>query len=89
MARPLYEHYPIIAACLWCGEDLVDGAKESGWTGEGPDYMTNDGDYGCGPSPDTLADEGVGSHTPNEFTTWDKHRIRVRLDVVLEHKHEW
>lgn len=87
--RPMYAHYPVIATCLWCGQHLVDGAKESGYTGEGPDYMTKDGDYGCGDSPDTDPEQGVGSHTPNEFETWDGHRVRVRLYAVMEHKHEW
>lgn len=47
--------------CLYCGEIVVDGAEESGFTGIGPDWMTKDGDFGCGASPETT-EEGVGSH---------------------------
>lgn len=75
-----------IATCLWCRQRLVDGKKESGFTGEGPDYMTSDGDFGCDPSPDTTKD-GVGAHTPNEFKTWDNHIIRVTEVYTWEHDH--
>ncbi len=86
--RPMYADRRTIATCLWCGESLVDGAAESGWTGKGPDYMTKDGDYGCDLSPDTDPEEGVGSHTPNRFETWDGHVIRVteRGYEVRQHK---
>ena len=78
----------IIATCIWCKSDLVDGREESGFTGEGPDYMTPDGDFGCDPSPDSTAD-GVGSHAPNSFTTWDGHLIEVTDCKVVKHNHEW
>lgn len=67
---------PIITHCLWCRQGLVDGKEESGFTGEGPDYMLPDGDFGCGDSPDT-GEDGTGSHTPDEFETKDGHLIRV------------
>ena len=83
--RPMYADRPTIAKCLWCGQSLVDGREESGFTGEGPDYMTKDGDYGCDDSPDT-GEDGTGSHTPNRFTTWDDHVIRVTEYRVERHK---
>ena len=62
--------------CLFCGLAVVDGREESGFTGEGPDWMV-DGDFGCDESPETLppgdtpaddegADVGTGSHAVTE-----------------------
>jgi hypothetical protein len=49
--------------CAHCGEsiylDIVEGGGVSDW-------KTEDGDYGCGDSPDT-GSEGTGSHTPERL----------------------
>lgn len=71
----MYSGRKTIGRCLYCRQRLVDGAKESGFTG-GVDYMTDDGDYGCDRSPDSN-EAGVGSHTPDTFLAWDGHTIRV------------
>lgn len=88
MTKPLFDDlYPgrrKIATCLWCGTDLVDGADVSGFTGEGPDYMSRDGDFGCDRSPDSGPDS-VGAHTPDRFVTWDDHVIRVTAYDVRRH----
>lgn len=70
----------IDVACLWCGQDLVDGREESGYTGKGPDWMTEDGDFGCGDSPDT-GDDGTGGHTPDWLVTWDGNLVHVENNV--------
>ena len=41
--------------CFWCRQELRDGREESGYTGEGPDWCTLDGDFGCDA-------EGCGDH---------------------------
>jgi len=55
--------------CVHCGQriylDIVEG-------GGCPDWRTEDGDYGCGESPDTDTvvdgeDGGTGSHTPRKL----------------------
>lgn len=46
--------------CIWCKRRLTDGRLESGWIGEGPDWM-DDGDFGCDCSP-TTSEDGVGRH---------------------------
>ena len=46
--------------CIWCKRRLTDGREESGWIGDGPDWMDN-GDFGCGDSPITNED-GTGRH---------------------------
>ena len=51
--------------CHWCEQLLVDGKMASGYTGPGPDWCTEDGDYGCDASPET-SEEGVGSHATEE-----------------------
>ena len=83
---PLYADREVIATCLWCGEDLVDGKEESCFTGEGPDYMTDDGDYGCNESPDT-GEDGTGSHTPNRVKLWDGHAITIHDYDPLDVEH--
>lgn len=65
--------------CLWCGQKLANGAKASGFTGDGPDWMTPEGDFGCDNSPDST-DESAGGHTPNIVATWDGHLVRVKYD---------
>jgi hypothetical protein len=57
--------------CLFCGLEVVDGREVSGFTGEGPDWMTKDGDFGCDNSPETSWNEddedgGCGSHAVTE-----------------------
>lgn len=52
------------AECLWCGEWVTDGSEESGYTGDGPDWM-DDGDFGCSDSP-LNTDEGTGGHQTRE-----------------------
>lgn len=47
--------------CRFCGEEVVDGREESGFTGEGPDWMTPRGDFGCAESPEA-SDGSCGSH---------------------------
>ena len=47
--------------CRFCRRKIVDGRVESG--AEDVDWMTEDGDYGCGEHPDSN-DEGVASHEP-------------------------
>jgi hypothetical protein len=49
--------------CRHCRRKLVDGRLESGFTGEGPDWMTEDGDFGCNGNP-TSDEEGAGDHSP-------------------------
>lgn len=73
--RDLYGKRRTIGHCLWCGERLVNGANLSGYV-KGPDYMTPDGDFGCGESPDTQED-GTGGHTPDEVPTQDGHVVRI------------
>ena len=68
-----------IITCLYCRQDLYDGREESGFTGEGPDYCTADGDFGCGDSPDTDPELGTGSHTPSVITLWDGNIIRILM----------
>lgn len=57
--------------CLNCGHpiflDIVEG-------GGGPDWKTQDGDYGCELSPETT-EEGVGSHVPVKL---NDHLYRAR-----------
>ena len=87
MAKPpMYAGYRTIATCLWCGQELVDGRVEAGSAGVGPLYMTRDGDYGCGDSPDTTQD-GCGRHTSDVMTTGDGHAVKVSLDQVVQHDH--
>jgi len=50
--------------CFFCRQDITDGAKESGWTGLGPDWMV-DGDFGCDKNPIT-GEEGCGGHMTRE-----------------------
>lgn len=50
-----------MTTCVFCKQELVDGAEESGWTGIGPDWMTPEGDFGCDSAPETNH-EGVGGH---------------------------
>jgi hypothetical protein len=53
--------------CVFCRRFLIDGKVESGYTGEGADWMLEDGDYGCDDNP-ISCDEGVGPHmTLNEL----------------------
>ena len=88
---PKYGRRRVLAQCLWCGVDLVDGKDVSGYTGSGPDYMATDGDFGCGGSPDT-SPEGTGSHTPNIITTQDGHTVRIPVGArgqIMEHNHKW
>jgi hypothetical protein len=70
--------------CLWCAERIRDGRDESGYTGDGADWMTDDGDFGCGDSPDS-GEDGTGGHTSNELTTDDGHVVRVTLDPSGHH----
>jgi hypothetical protein len=49
------------SCCRFCGLKIVDGRVESG--AEDVDWMTEDGDFGCGEHPDSN-DEGVASHEP-------------------------
>lgn len=51
-----------IPTCTNCGQVVRDGKEESGFTGDGPDWCTADGDFGCDYSPDTN-ENGVGNHT--------------------------
>lgn len=51
---------PEIEKCLFCGEYVTDGSKESGWTGLTPDWMA-DGDFGCDCNP-ISGEDGVGGH---------------------------
>ena len=51
--------------CFWCDLSIIDGKVGSGYTGPGPDWCTEEGDYGCDNSPETCA-EGVGSHATEE-----------------------
>lgn len=47
--------------CRFCKRGVLDGSEESGYTGDDPDWMTEDGDFGCDYSPET-SEDGVGSH---------------------------
>lgn len=47
--------------CLFCGQWVVDGRDESGYTGLNPDWMTDNGDFGCDGNPITTR-EGCGGH---------------------------
>jgi hypothetical protein len=55
--------------CFWCKETLYDAGKESGWTGEGPDWASGleiNGewygfDWGCDEHPITNEDR-CGPH---------------------------
>lgn len=49
--------------CLWCREPLVNGVLISG--GIGVDWMTDNGDFGCGSHPLTN-EEGTWSHQTRE-----------------------
>lgn len=48
------------STCIHCGAtislDIVQGGGVPDWS--------NDGDYGCGSSPDTIDGGGVGGHAP-------------------------
>ncbi len=48
--------------CMHCGQEVTDGREDSGYTGEGADWMTPDGDFGCDDSPISDPEEGVGPH---------------------------
>lgn len=67
------------AECLWCGEWVTDGSEESGYTGEGPDWMI-EGDFGCIDSP-LNCEEGTGGHQTREDVArelWDLNERRER-----------
>jgi hypothetical protein len=49
--------------CRFCQQKLVDGRLVSGFTGQGPDWMTEDGDFGCDRNP-ISGEEGTGGHEP-------------------------
>lgn len=53
------------SVCHWCHEAIVDGKEVSGYTGEGPDWMLPDGDFGCDAHPIT-GEEGCGPHETTE-----------------------
>lgn len=55
--QPSTTHTP---TCRFCGLAVVDGREESGFTGEGPDWMTPDGDFGCSDNPGTDEDGTCG-----------------------------
>lgn len=56
------EERPTEGDCAFCDEWVVDGRKDSGYTGLGTDWMTPDGDYGCDSNPISDPEQGVGSH---------------------------
>lgn len=75
--------------CDYCGLMVTDGREESGWTGEGPDWMA-DGDFGCDASPEALpapfnsgahAVDGVGPGVP---WTADTLRDFIRGEALME-----
>lgn len=49
--------------CVQCGENIYLDIVEGGGV---PDWRTENGDYGCGDSPDTNAD-GTGGHLPERL----------------------
>lgn len=70
------EQYDYIGECIWCRQALYDARKASGWTGEGPDPATDDGDFGCDNSPQTTS-ECSSNHATKEtlrhqFTVMEK-----------------
>jgi len=74
---------------------MVNGADVSGWTGDGPDPMTADGDFGCDSYPNS-GEDGVWSHTIGEDTMRDDprkyrhrdnrpHTVQRRGDLILRY----
>jgi hypothetical protein len=51
------------SVCVQCGQPIYLDIEEGGGV---PDWKTEDGDYGCGDSPDTN-DEGTGGHEPKRL----------------------
>lgn len=48
--------------CVYCEQSIYLDIVEGGGV---PDWRTDDGDYGCGDSPETN-DEGTGGHYPRK-----------------------
>ena len=72
------------AYCIWCNQEIVDGRKVSGYTGEHSDWATIDdddkpSDFGCDSNPITNED-GCGSHATMEDLT----RIYVDYNTIGE-----
>ena len=63
---------PTYSTCIFCRQDITDGAEESGFNGTGPDWADN-GDFGCAENPCTNED-GRGGHR-----TWTEVREILRL----------
>lgn len=56
---------PTTGTCLFCNRYVEDGREESGYTGNGTDWM-DDGDFGCSDNP-INSEDGTGGH----WTLWD------------------
>ncbi len=51
------------STCSYCGQHIYLDIVEGGGV---PDWKTEDGDYGCGDSPETR-EQGTGSHMPEKL----------------------
>ena len=59
--------------CIWCSEWVTDKREESG--ASSVDWATEDGDFGCDRSPETVRgdgpDAGTGNHArPSDAAQW-------------------
>ncbi len=67
--------------CIFCGQHVFDKHEESGFEG-GPDWATEDGDFGCDSSPETTED-GCGSHAAStDDEIWNAYKNLYDLRVL-------
>lgn len=73
------QNYTYLDPCVFCRRALYDGKIESGFSGEGEDPVTSDGDFGCNSNP-INDDEGTGPH----LTTSQLKKIYVAWERLHE-----